>query len=77
MNYLISLNPTSFFKRTSMTGKYITAEEAARLVKSGDRVFIHGSAATPVHLIQALQARHLELQEVELVSITTLGGNRF
>ena len=60
-----------------MTGIYITAEEAVRLVKTGDRVFIHGSAATPVHLIQALQARHLELEGVELVSITTLGDVDF
>lgn len=56
---------------------YISAEEAVKLVKSGDRVFLHGSAATPVHLIQALQQRHQELEEVELVSITTLGDVDF
>jgi len=54
-------------------GKYTTAEEAVRQVQSGDRVFIHGSAATPVSLVQALQARYNELYRVELVSITTLG----
>jgi acyl-CoA hydrolase len=57
--------------------KYSTAEEALRLVQSGDRVFIHGSAATPVHLIKALQARHFELKEVELVSITNMGDIDF
>jgi acyl-CoA hydrolase len=57
--------------------KYRTAEEALRLVQSGDRVFIHGSAATPVHLIKALQARHIELKEVELVSITNMGDVDF
>ena len=53
--------------------KYSTAEEALKLVQSGDRVFIHGSAATPVHLVKALQARHTELKNVELVSITNMG----
>jgi acyl-CoA hydrolase len=53
--------------------KYTTAEEALRLVQSGDRVFIHGSAATPVYLVKALQARHMELENVELVSSTNMG----
>ncbi|MBS1661930.1 MAG: acetyl-CoA hydrolase/transferase family protein [Bacteroidetes bacterium] len=57
--------------------KYKTAEEALEIVKSGDRVFIHGSAATPVHLVKALQARHKELRRVELVSITTMGDLNF
>jgi acyl-CoA hydrolase len=56
---------------------YSTAAEAVQLVKSGNRVFLHGSAATPVHLIQALQDRHAELEDVELVSITTLGDLDF
>jgi acyl-CoA hydrolase len=57
--------------------KYSTAEEAIRLVQSGNRVFIHGSAATPVHLVKTLQARHTELKEVELVSITNMGDIDF
>ncbi len=54
-------------------GTYISAEEAVKLVKSGDRVFLHGSAATPIYIINALQQRYLELKDVELVSITSLG----
>lgn len=57
--------------------KYISASQAAELVKSGDRVFIHGSAATPVHLVQALQSRFSELKNVELVSITNMGDIDF
>ena len=57
--------------------KYSTAEEAVRFVKPGNRVFIHGSAATPVHLVKALQNRHYELENVELVSITNLGDIDF
>lgn len=52
---------------------YISAEEAVKLVKSGDRVFLHGSAATPLHLINTLFKRAHELKNVELVSISTFG----
>ena len=57
--------------------KYISAGEAVQVIKPGNRVFIHGSAATPVCLVKALQARHAELNDVELVSITTLGDLDF
>lgn len=60
-----------------MEPSYITAEEAVKRIRSGNRVFIHGSAATPVHLVKAMQARYRELSEVELVSITTLGDLDF
>jgi acyl-CoA hydrolase len=53
--------------------EYPSAEEAVQCIKSGDRVFIHGSASTPVCLVKAMQARHHELQNVELVSITNIG----
>ncbi len=56
---------------------YITADEAVKHIKPGNRVFIHGSAATPVHLVEALQKRHHELYNIELVSITTLGDVNF
>ena len=57
--------------------KYVEANEALSLVKSGNRVFLHGSAATPVYLIKALQQRHKELYDVELISITSLGDIHF
>ena len=56
---------------------YIPAAEAVKIINPGDRVFIHGSAATPVCLVEALQARWMELHNVELVSITTLGDVNF
>ena len=56
---------------------YITAKEAVKCIKPGNRVFIHGSAATPICLIHALQQRHGELYNVELISITTLGDVNF
>jgi acyl-CoA hydrolase len=60
-----------------MTEKYVSASHAVQCVKSGDRVFIHGSAATPVALVQALQDRHNEINHVELVSITNIGEINF
>jgi len=60
-----------------MKNIFVSAQEAVRLVSSGDRVFLHGSAATPLPLIEALQQRHHELQHVELVSITSLGNLDF
>jgi acyl-CoA hydrolase len=56
---------------------YVTAEAALRCVETGDRVFIQGSAATPVSLVRALQARHNEIHHVELISITTMGDLDF
>jgi acyl-CoA hydrolase len=58
-------------------GKYRTADEAVKLIQSNQRVFLHGSAATPLHLINALQKRAPELRNVELVSITMLGDFDF
>ena len=56
---------------------YVTVEEALSVIKTGDRVFIHGSAATPVPLVKAMQVRHKDLHAVELVSITTMGDLDF
>ena len=55
------------------SGVWMSASEAVGLVRSGQRVFIHGSAATPVTLLRALFQRAGELKNVELVSISTLG----
>ncbi len=54
-----------------------SAEDAVKGVKSHQRVFIHGSAATPTLLLEALFARKQELKNVELVSISTLGNISF
>ncbi len=56
---------------------FISADEAVKHIKTGNRVFIHGSAATPVCLVEAMQRRYNELSDVELVSITTLGDVNF
>lgn len=60
-----------------MESKIIQAAQAAQFIKSGNRVFIHGGAATPVCLVKAMQQRSAELENVELVSITSLGDVAF
>lgn len=57
--------------------KHQSAEAAVRAVNSGDRVFIQGGAATPALLVKSLLQRKSELNNIELVSITTLGDDLF
>ena len=52
---------------------FVTAAEAVGLIKSGDRVFVQGQAATPTVLLDALAARR-ELRHVETVHLH-LEGN--
>lgn len=59
------INPTS----------YKDAKSAIGLIKSGDRVFLQGSAATPVRLINELFQQKERLTNVEIVSITLQGVN--
>lgn len=47
--------------------------EAASLIQSGNRVFVHGAAATPMRLVDAVVARHNELRGVEFIHIHTMG----
>ena len=56
---------------------YISATEAVKNIKSGNRVFLHGSAATPIHIIQSLLDRYQELKDVEFVSISNFGDINF
>ncbi len=53
--------------------KLCSAEEAVSVVKSGDRVYISGNAATPYVLMKALAQRKDELSNVELVHVLLMG----
>lgn len=57
--------------------KYIDAAQAVTLVKSGNRVFIHGGAATPERLVNALVQRHAELKDVEITHLHTEGQAQY
>ena len=56
-----------------MAKPVMTAAKAVGLVKSGDRVFLHGSAATPLTLVHALFDRASELRDIEVISVSTYG----
>ena len=51
----------------------MTAQEAVKLIKSGDRVLIQGGSATPQTLIKAMVARGPELKGVEICHLHTEG----
>jgi acyl-CoA hydrolase len=50
-----------------------SAQEAVRLIKSGDRVYYAGNAAIPRALVEALAARREELRNVQLNHVLLLG----
>jgi len=56
---------------------YISGEEAVKIIKPGNRVFIHGGAATPHYLINKMVERAGDLWNVELVSISLQGNIAF
>lgn len=53
--------------------KFTTVEQALSIIKSGDRVFMHGSSATPFFLNRELAKRAKDLKDIEIVSISTIG----
>ena len=50
----------------------VSADEAVKTVKSGMRVFVHGAAATPTPLLEAL-VRNATLSDVTLYHLHTAG----
>lgn len=52
---------------------HISGEEAIGKIKPGDRVFVHGGAATPHFLLRKLAERASTLRNVEIVSISLQG----
>jgi acyl-CoA hydrolase len=52
---------------------YITGDEAVKVIKPGQRVFVHGGAATPHYLLRKLAERSSELWNIEIVSISMQG----
>lgn len=52
---------------------YMSADEAVKLVKSGDHVFVQGSCSIPEALIAALARRGSELKDVVLYNAFALG----
>lgn len=53
--------------------QYTTAEEAVKIVKSNQRVYVQAAAATPSFLTKALSDRASELKNVEVCHLHTEG----
>ncbi len=53
---------------------YQSTEEVVKHINSNERVFIHGGAATPVLLVDAMCRRKDELENVEVVHLHTEGA---
>jgi acyl-CoA hydrolase len=53
--------------------KIVTATEAVAGIRSGQQLFVHGGAATPSVLLDALVARAPELRDVGIIHIHTEG----
>ena len=56
---IIKINQTIMYKA-------VTAEEAVKIIKSNDRVYIQAAAAAPQALMNAMSNRHEELRAVEV-----------
>lgn len=55
--------------------KITTPEQAVSIIKSGDRVYISGNAATPSVLVEALARRKNELESVDIIHVLLLGND--
>ncbi len=64
---------TKFSKIMQENYNYTTADEALQLIQSNQRVFLHGSAATPIYMINKMIEHRHRLHNVELVGITQNG----
>ncbi len=59
------------------SSRKVSAEEALRHVKSGQRIFLDGNAALPWRLVNALCARASELENIELNHLLVFGEDPF
>src|SRR5581483_4427785 len=60
-------------ERETYPGRVKSAEQAVRRIRSGSHVVIGSGAAEPQHLVEALALRRLELHDVEITHLLTLG----
>jgi acyl-CoA hydrolase len=63
-------------RKSSWTSRAVSPAEAVSKIKSGDRVFVHGAAATPTTLLDAMCER-TDLERVTLYHLHTEGHCAF
>ena len=57
--------------------KFVSAHEAVKEIKSGNRVFVQSAAMTPLELVDAISLRYQELKNVEVIHIHTEGEAKY
>ncbi|MDZ7342239.1 MAG: 4-hydroxybutyrate CoA-transferase, partial [candidate division KSB1 bacterium] len=55
--------------------KLTTAEDAIRIIESGNRIYISGNAAAPYHVVRALAAHKDDYNDVDVVHVLLLGDD--
>ncbi|MBN2304550.1 MAG: acetyl-CoA hydrolase/transferase family protein [Anaerolineae bacterium] len=53
--------------------KKVTAAEAVQVIKSGYRIFVTGNCSVPQYLMEALNERARELENLRLIQVLTIG----
>ncbi len=66
-----TVNPSWVSKYKS---KLVSAEDAVKVISSGDKIVIHPGGAAPMHLIDKMVERKEELFGVELYHILVVGN---
>jgi 4-hydroxybutyrate CoA-transferase len=61
----------------SYKNKMVTAEEAAKAINSGDRIFLTGNCSVPRTTLNALVDRAHELENVEICQALTVGSANY
>ena len=56
---------------SNLSSKIVSAEDAVKVIKSGDTVYLHANSAYPEVLVNAMCARYKELQNVKVAHLTT------
>lgn len=57
--------------------KLRTAEEAVKVIRSGQRVYVHPGCAMPELLVDTMCSRYSELENVEVIHLLTVGKTRY
>ncbi|MBS4027787.1 MAG: acetyl-CoA hydrolase/transferase family protein [Ignavibacteriales bacterium] len=57
--------------------KLRTPEDAVKIVQSGQRVYVHPGCAMPEVLVNAMCDRYLELEDVEVLHLLTVGQTKY
>ncbi|MBS1704353.1 MAG: 4-hydroxybutyrate CoA-transferase [Armatimonadetes bacterium] len=70
---MVQQSQSAPYVQTGQRPQFVSAREAVSHIKSGDRVFIHGMAAFPQTLVDAMVERADELRAVELIHLHVEG----